>query len=137
MNTLLRTRRVAVWFLVALALVGPVGCAIAPSSPQEMEAALRARAQARWELLLKRDLDGAYQYFSPASRAALSIETYKRSVNPRIWRAAQVEKVECAALESCTVVITIDYATRGGVIRTSLREAWAFSGGNWYLVHQN
>ena len=36
-----------------------------------------ARANARWQALLRGDLTAAYEYLSPGSKAAMSLDFYK------------------------------------------------------------
>src|SRR5207302_10122477 len=52
--------------------VGLVACAsiTVDSPPGAKQKVVAERAQARWELLIKGDVDGAYQYLSVGSKAA-------------------------------------------------------------------
>src|SRR5437764_14500977 len=53
------------------------GCATFGAKPEE---AVKARAQARWDALLKGDAKVAYEYFSPGSKAVLDFPSYDASI---------------------------------------------------------
>jgi len=67
------------------------GCATAPSdggstgltTPEAREGGVTARANARWEAIVKNDIDRAYTFLSPASRGATSLEKYKATARRR------------------------------------------------------
>src|SRR5216117_161381 len=84
--------------------VGLAACASigVDSSPQAKQKVVAERAQARWELLIKGDVEGAYQYLSAGSKAATPLGLYKTKIKPGIWRGAKVDKVDCEA-EICKV----------------------------------
>ncbi len=92
------------------------------------------RAEARWNALIKGDLDEAYTYLSAGSKATTSLEVYKASIKPGRWREAKVEKVECEA-EVCraTVNITFDDRRMKG-IQMPLVESWIIENRSaWYV----
>ena len=71
------------WFPVLLSLV-VAGCASVPGgelskdSPLEAKTAvLTERINARWDALIKGDLETAYKYLSPASKEAYTLAAYK------------------------------------------------------------
>jgi hypothetical protein len=123
--------------------VGLAACAsISVDSPPEAKQKLVAeRAQARWELLIKGDVDGAYQYLSAGSKAATPLGLYKGRIKPGLWRGAKVDKVECEA-EICTVqmLITYDFRTaRAGAmkgIETPVPETWIIENGTVGYVYR-
>jgi hypothetical protein len=64
-----------------LAVFAMAGCAglgglTKDSPPKEKQAVVTERANARWAALIKGDIDTAYAYSSPASRKAVSIESF-------------------------------------------------------------
>lgn len=125
--------------LAAFALAGCAGMArlSADSSPEAKREAVTARAEARWQALLKGDLDAAYQYLSPGSKAAISLAAYKATHNTSIYRAAKVDKVTCEGA-ACKAILTIryDYQRFKGV-ETRLTEQWVIEGGQaWILVRR-
>ena len=116
--------------------VGLAACAsISVDSPPEAKQKLVAeRAQARWELLLKGDVDGAYQYLSAGSKTGTPLVLYKAKVKPGLWRQAKVDKVDCEA-EVCKVwmLVTYDYKRFKG-IETPVPETWIIENGTvWYV----
>ena len=126
--------------LVALGVVGIVGCAASPGpSPEKGSAesasqAVERRANARWDALVAGDLARAYEYLSPGSRQVYSVENYKALIRPGLWKKARVERVECPEAEICEVVVQVDYAIRGTAVSTPLRETWTQSGAEWWFV---
>ena len=115
--------------------VGLAGCAInANSSAEAKQKVVAERAEARWQALIKGDVEGAYQYLSAGSKAATSLAVYKAKIKPGLWRKAKVDKVECEA-ELCKVQLTItyDYRNMKG-IETLLPETWIIENGDaWYV----
>lgn len=116
---------------LGLSLLVAGGCAMLDSRPPEE--IVKARAQLRWDALLKGDLDGAYGYLSPGSRAVNSADAYKSSIRAGFWKAAAVEKVLCSG-ESCEVQTQIEYVVRGSRVKTPLAETWIRQQGNWWYV---
>jgi hypothetical protein len=114
---------------VGLAAVG--GCATVPDAPAEQ--VVVARAQARWDALLSGNIEKAYSYLGPGSRAVNSLEAYRVSIRKGFWTAAKVESAECQA-ETCEVHAQIEYQFRGKHIKTPLSETWVKQQGNWWYV---
>ncbi|MEO5784844.1 MAG: hypothetical protein ABIS17_04965 [Casimicrobiaceae bacterium] len=118
------------------------GCAgnlprIEKDTPQAQKQKIVAeRAEARWQVLIKGDLDSAYRYLSPASRAATSLAVYKGKVKPGIWRAAKADRVSCQA-EVCTVtmLVTIDTKAMKG-IQAPVTESWILEDGAAWFVYR-
>lgn len=123
--------------------VGLAACAsISVDSPPEAKQKLVAeRAQARWELLIKGDVDGAYQYLSAGSKAATPLGLYKGRIKPGLWRGAKVDKVDCEA-EICKVQMLITYdfrSARAGAmkgIETPVPETWIIENGTVGYVYR-
>lgn len=123
--------------------VGLAACAsISVDSPPEAKQKVVAeRAQARWELLIKGDVEGAYQYLSAGSKAATPLGLYKGKIKPGMWRGAKVDKVDCEA-EICKVQMLITYdfrAARGGTmkgIETPVPETWIIENGTVGYVYR-
>ena len=65
-----------------LAVVLSSCAAIAPRSP---ESAVKERAQARWDALVKGDFNAAYGYLSPGSRSVVSASDYATSLRRGFW----------------------------------------------------
>lgn len=121
------------WLALGVGLAGCAGIS-ADSSPEAKQKLVAERAEARWQALLKGDVDGAYQYLSAGSKAATSLPLYKAKIKPGLWRKAKVDKVDCDA-ELCKVQMTItyDYRNMKG-IETLLPETWIIENGSaWYV----
>ncbi len=109
---------------------------LAPSTPEE---AVRARAQARWNAMLAGDLQQAYQFLSPASRAVMSFENFRARFGAMAsWKSAEVFKVTCEQPDHCLATIKVTYQPllpRGsiGTIETSVDEVWLLESGQWWL----
>ena len=122
----------------AIALSGCAGMAgfgiNKDSDPEAKQKVVAERAQARWQSLIKGDLDAAYAYLSAGSKATTPLDVYKARIRPGLWRQAKVEKVECEA-EVCKVElqITLDHKLMKG-IQTPLNESWIIEKGSaWYV----
>lgn len=104
------------------------------SDPTAKQKVVAQRAEARWQSLIKGDLDAAYAYLSEGSKATTPLDVYKAKIRPGLWRQAKVEKVECEA-EVCRVQmqITLDHKLMKG-IETPLNESWIIEKGSaWYV----
>lgn len=120
---------------VALALVLG-GCAgFAGSTP---EASVEARANARWQALIKGDFDAAYEYLPPSVRATRTKQEYRASFAGAVsWVKGEVEQVECEA-QRCEAVVRVEAVPlirRGftGNIKLGMPESWIKEEGNWWF----
>jgi hypothetical protein len=131
--------------LVTLTVCVLAGCASTGPSPQSaapqadsaeaMRKLVAGRAEARWQTLIKGDLEGAYAYLSAGSKAATSIDAYKRKTGGLAWRRAEVEKVECEA-EICKVSLQLTYDTdKMKGIRTPITERWILENGSAWFIY--
>lgn len=121
---------------LATAVVAVVLSSCAGVAPRSAEAIVKERAQARWDALLKDDVNAAYGYLSPGSRSIISASDYAASLRRGFWKAAVVEKVECGSAQSCDVSATIEYEFTGRRTKTPLRETWIRDGSEWWYVHK-
>ena len=118
--------------------VGLAACAsiTVNSTPEAKQKTVSERAEARWQLLIKGDVEGAYQYLSAGSKAVTPAALYKAKIKPGMWRQAKVNKVACEG-EICKVemLITYDYERMKG-IETAAPETWIIENGSaWYVYH--
>ena len=93
------------------------------------------RAQQRWNALLKRDSDGAYQFISPAGRSVMTMENYRPRVNSGFWRGAKVKEASCA-VETCEVTVLVDLFVEGVKFTNPVKETWILEAGKWWFVYQ-
>ena len=105
-------------------------------------AGIEERAIARWDTLLSGDLDGAYQFLSPAFRSSVSSLQYQRKLQLQkvSWTAAHYIESECSE-STCKVRISLDYSLIGvlpGVRRydgtQTVEENWVRRDGTWWMI---
>lgn len=114
-------------------VIGACASVGAGGSPEDL---VGARAKQRWDLMMKGDMAGAYEYLSPASKASLPKESYlKRRGGGRYWRNVTMQKVECAK-DTCRVTMVLDYDLSPDVknLRREIVETWILDEGVWWLV---
>ena len=106
----------------------------AQAAPEEKQKMVAERAEARWQALIKGDVETAYSYLSPGSRATTSLALYKAKVRPGMWHQAKASKVACDG-ELCQVTMIITYdAKRMKGIETPVKESWIIENGSaWYV----
>ena len=122
----------AVALLAGCAATQPMTAAVAPQAPED---AVRARAQQRWDALLKNDFRAAYEFLSPGTRQVESFESYSGLLRPGFWKDAQIKGVTCKPeADVCEVATTISYVFQGMPVTTPLKESWTRSGGQWWYV---
>jgi Putative cell wall binding repeat len=118
-----------------------VGCGTTtPTKPPGGEM-LQARAVERWNFLIERKAEKAYDYLSPGFRATKSREQYAKEMNGRgmKWLGVTFNSKECEA-DTCTVRlfidIEIDMTGSVGHVKSSspVAETWIKEGGNWYYL---
>jgi hypothetical protein len=146
----LQTTRAAFWLLwlrvwVCVALVGTAaGCATAPgtgsltkdSPPEVKRSVLTERINARWDALIKGDLDQAYTFMSQASKDAYSLGVYKSKVHPGMWRSVKIDSIDCdGAVCWAKMVLTYDHPIMKGV-QTPFTESWIIEKGSAWFVFQ-
>src|SRR6266404_510262 len=140
--------RLAGWMPVTVVVVAIAACAgmggVNKDSPPDVKAAVvKERSEARWQALIKGDLDTAYAYLSPGSKAATSIEAYRRQIRPGMWRAVKVDSVECEG-ELCSVKLQLTYdIPRGPMspkaiagVETPIAERWVIENGSAWFVYR-
>ena len=134
-RSLSRTAQWMAGLSVGLAL-GLTGCASlsADSAADQKQKVVAEKAQARWNVLIKGDVEAAYQFLSTGSKAATSVAAYKAKIKPGLWREAKVGKIECEA-EICKVMMLVTYDVRRMKgIETPVDETWIIEKGSaWYV----
>ena len=103
-------------------------------APEAKQALVTERINARWNALIKGDLDQAYTFMSAGSREAMPLELYKVKIKPGAWRAVKVDSMQCEA-EICQAKMTLTYDHRMMKgIQTPFEETWILEKGNaWYV----
>ena len=131
--------------VIGLVLVGAVaGCATTPgtgtltkdSPPEVKQAVLTERINARWDALIKGDMDKAYAFMSQASKDAYPPDVYKSKVKPGMWRSVKIDAIDCdGAVCWAKMVLTYDHRTMKGV-QTPFSESWIIEKGNAWFIFQ-
>jgi len=124
----------AAWLAASLA-----GCASMSGdgkdlAPEAKQALVAERINARWNALIKGDLDQAYTFMSAGSQEAMPLKVYKEKTKPGMWRAVKIDGMVCE-VEICQVKMTLTYDHRmmKGV-QTPFQETWILEKGNaWYV----
>jgi len=103
-------------------------------APQAKQALVTERVNARWNALIRGNLDEAYTFMSAGSQEAMSLKLYKAKIKPGMWRAVKIEGMDCDA-EICYVRMTLTYDhQRMKGIQTPFTETWILEKGNaWYV----
>ena len=116
--------------------------ACATTAPDPSDDVVAQRAQARWDALLSRDYAGAYAFYSPGFRSAVSavdleISTRQRRIK---WLSAEYIAHFCDE-NSCKVRFNVGYRVHSpvpGVDTWSgyeiMEDQWIKTGGEWWYL---
>lgn len=134
-----RVLRPLLVLLATLALGACVTSAPRPGAGPDQEV-LKQRALQRWNLLIAHQADKAWDYLTPGYRQTTSQAEYADAMNnrPLQWKAAAVNKVECATPDSCIVYVLVTYSLRlpgmGGDSDAfaPIKERWLYLQDQWY-----
>ena len=109
------------------------------------ESNIEDRVQARWDIVIKDDLAGAYEFLSPGYRSSVSSANYQRSLLlSRVrWTNAEYMSSECEET-ACKVKVRVGFTISGalpGVNSYSnvhtVHESWVLADGEWYFVPES
>ena len=123
-----------VFFLLGCAGAAPKSDS-ASSGAASSENQVSARAEARWQALIAKDLDKAYEFLSQGSKSAYTLQLYKGMIRPLDWLSGKALSASCEG-EKCSVKVQITFFHRraGGEMGTVLTETWVKDAGNWWYV---
>ncbi len=137
----LRIHRLAVpTFALAALLLTLVGCAD-KATPDNVD----RRSVERWNYLISRQAEKAYDYLTPGFRATQPRDTYAAAMNnrPLQWKSAKFNHKECAE-DRCTAYVDVTYAMKMGAIpggsvesTNTQSETWIRLKGEWYFLPSN
>ncbi len=104
--------------------------------------ALKERAEARWDALIKGDIEKAYAYTSPEYRSVVSLQQYMGKYGRVInWRMAQVANVSYDESTVATVSVEVTYRVGfpglgGESIETqkAISEKWIYKDREWWYT---
>ncbi len=141
--------RLALIAACALALAACAGQSARPGADEKPaqtqlapEEAASERALKRWDLLIERRFDEAYELLSPGYRQTMTKEAYVKTMKnrPVQWTRANFQKASCEP-ELCSVEIQVTAQLSMPVMRIGtidamnfVSENWILSDGQWYLV---
>ena len=85
--------------------------------------------------MIAKDLDLAYTFLSPGSKALNSPELFKAKFKLLNWKSAKAISASCVQ-DTCQVNIslTLDDARLGGDVTTIFSETWLKDSAQWWLV---
>ena len=125
--------------LVAGTVLALTACGVSVPEPEQT---LEERVMARWEHMIDRDFEAAWEYYSPGFRQTTPVETFVRDMERRRfrWLEADFRGVECAEEDICRAEVRIVYQALGapsGMSRMRVphvtREHWLFLEGQWWF----
>ena len=121
-------------------LLALLGCATMQNMAVNDTEILRARANLRWQALLKRDWDGAYAYELPAYRNTHDVKQFSSKFGSKVlWKEAKVTTVDItkdSSLADIKVLIKYEIMMSDGEILASdktANERWIKQENEWWL----
>jgi hypothetical protein len=116
--------------------------ACASFQPQTPEDAVMARAQQRWDLLMKKDFEKAYAYSPPSYRGVTPYADFRAKFGTGLtWKSVVVHSAQCEP-ERCQVKVRVEAqvplmvtGARGKLqeVVSYYDEAWIREDGQWWL----
>jgi hypothetical protein len=118
----------------------PIKASIKEDPTQWVER-VKARAQARWQLIAEKKYDASHAYLSTASRAFLPLDQYTASMAGANYADGVVGEVECVddACNAAVLAFVLQKIPRiAQSVRTPLqiRERWIAEDGEAYLLQR-
>lgn len=103
---------------------------------------LKARAEARWDALIKGDIEKAYIYTTPEYRAVVNPQQYKGKYGRVLnWLGARVVDISYDAPTVATVSVEVTYridlpGKSGELIETqkAISEKWIYKDREWWYT---
>ena len=124
----------------------------ADTENNDLEISLKERVESRWQALIRRDFDGAYEFNTPSYRALYSKEQFGRNFGNAInWSAAKVQGVSFKedekdkesdansdSISVAKVAVLLEYSLMiAGLPQnasTTVHEDWVLRDGVWWYV---
>ncbi|HUX29413.1 MAG TPA: hypothetical protein VMV78_02165 [Thiobacillus sp.] len=103
---------------------------------------LKARAEARWDALIKGDIEKAYVHTTPEYRAVVNLQQYKGKYGRVLdWQGARVVDISYDVPTVATVSVEVTYRVGlpgmgGEVIETQkvISEKWIYKNREWWYT---
>jgi len=125
-----------------LTMMGMIALLAACSDPRPPAEVVEERAQARWQAMVARDFQGAWEYYTPGFREQMTAVEFEGEMarRPVQWTDAEVFEVNCADDEPrCEVRVRVDYQAQAAVpgvgmlkSKSGVTEIWLQIGGEWW-----
>lgn len=120
---------------ITIALAVVAGCAD-KTNPDNVD----RRAVERWNYLIARQAEKAYDYLSPGYRETKTRESYADAMNnrPVKWMEAKFKRKTCDG-DSCQVIVEVKYSVAVGGApamesNSDQSETWIRVDGDWYFL---
>lgn len=136
--------------LASIMLFALPGCAtLQPDDSEKWRASqrpvLKVRAEARWDALIKGDIENAYLYRTPEYRAVVNPQQYKGKYGRVLnWLGARVVDISYDMPTVATVSVEVTYrvdlpGTGGKLIETTkaTSEKWIYKNREWWYTSNN
>ena len=113
------------------------------SEPRTPEDIVAERAQARWDAMVARNFETAWEYYTPGFKEKTEASSFRTRMDQRPirWDAVRVTQVECAEENKCQVSALITYSAVGapGVladmqVERNNVETWIQIAGQWWYT---
>ncbi|HMM65342.1 MAG TPA: hypothetical protein PKC03_00240 [Dokdonella sp.] len=137
-------RQLAACLVAGLLLAGCTSQATRSEAPADGKdtKVVERRAIERWDLLIQKKAEKAYDFLSPGFRATKKREDYAQEMNnrPVRWTKVLPYKQACDKPDICILDLQIDYSTKMPGVGTDVssvgfvRETWIRSKGQWYML---
>ena len=132
----IHTRRIVLAGMLSMLLTA---CASFQAKPEDV---VTQRINARWQALIKGEMEAAYGFSAPGYRAAIDLTTFKgRTGIAGRWLGVQVVRVECDQPTRCKAVVRLEYSTlipgfSKTTMNTHIDETWLLEDGRWWIFQQ-
>ena len=128
--------------LAAAAALALAGCGMLVKKDEDASV-IKAKSVQRWDYLIAKQADKAYDFLAPGYRKTISREQYAHNMNGRgtRWTKVAYNSQTCDA-DTCTVRLSVGYALNLGGLAGETKsmgfavEKWIKVDGTWYYLPQ-
>ncbi|MGE5167280.1 MAG: hypothetical protein ACM3KT_01505 [Deltaproteobacteria bacterium] len=128
---------------LAAAVLAMAGCASMSAKKDEDASVIKAKSVQRWDYLIAKQAEKAYDFLAPGYRKTISREQYAHNMNGRgtRWNSVAYNSQTCDA-DTCTVRLSVDYTINLGGLAGNTKstgfavEKWIKADGTWYYLPQ-
>jgi hypothetical protein len=128
---------------LAAAVLAMAGCAGMSAKKDEDASVIKAKSVQRWDYLIAKQAEKAYDFLAPGYRKTISREQYAHNMNGRgtRWSSVAYNSQTCDA-DTCTVRLSVGYTLNLGGLAGETKamgftvEKWIKADGTWYYLPQ-